>query len=103
MKFRGTPINTWALLLLVCLPVAIVYQFMWSWYFTTMSGASWSLELYQNLVVFKLSSEIVMYSIMLWALVKVSVTQHPLSKGIVSIFMSGIILYSIYSLFHMVG
>lgn len=84
------PLSIYKIFTVIFLPLAVVYQLLWDQIFTHVLTENWTLDKQNLLTQIKFSSEFIIYSLMLFILIKFT---HKPNK---------LMAYSIYSIFILV-
>lgn len=90
--------KSWKVAVFVFLPIVIIYQVLWGCYFANVPQEFWTNGMYHNALLFKLSSELLMYLFMLWYLMFKTSSKYTISKPALSGVFLIIILYTSYGL-----
>lgn len=100
-RLRNTR-HWWQTLLTYYLPVAVIYQLLWGGIFKLGTAGVWNDGHFTLLIITKLASELLLYSVMWWMLLK----QHAhnrLSIVVVGVLFTGILSLTARGLFTAMG
>lgn len=95
---RKATLSFWKVVGFAFLPIVIGYQVLWSRYFANAPQEFWTNGMYHNVLLVKVSSELLMYLFVLWYLMFKTSSKYTFSKPVVNSIFLIIILYTSYGL-----